>query len=384
MHNDRFLFRVKLSRLFRMSLPGFLWAMLLGVSAVTYAQEDNIYSAEAPEVFLIWHRVADYSPQLRSVEAAELSPDGTLAVSVSKFGYDLMVWRVADGALLWQAKSESEIECVTFSPDGKQFVTGGEDYFIRIYDLAEKKEVKAIEHDSGLDGITWSHDGKWIAAGSEKGDAWFWNTDDFSLKGKVNVGSTINSLQFTADDKQLMVGGNIQTPDPVSGKTIYTGFAKRIDMEKMEVVQEYGQGVHEASVKSTRISPDERLVATGSFDQVARIFDLSTGELLHEFKEPLRIEAVAFTPDGQYLVTGGHQKKISFYRLSDNKLVYELPCPRTEYLHFSADGRLMLTGHEDSGLLSLYMFLSDTQHRQGVYQRISNQQLNNRDLKDNQ
>ncbi len=360
-----------------------LAGLFLGIPFLGYAQ-DHIFSAEAPEIVPIWHRVADYSPQLRSVEAAELSPDGKLAVSVSKFGYDLMVWRVADGALLWQAKSESEIECVTFSPDGKRFVTGGEDYFIRIYDLAEKKEIRAIEHDSGLDGITWSHNGNWIVAGSEKGDAWFWDAEDYSLVGKIKVGSTINSLEFTSDDEQLIVGGNIQTPDPETGRTVYTGFAKRIDVESMLVVMEYGAGVHDASVKSVRMTPDERLIASGSFDQTARIFDFQSGELLHEFKEPLRIEAVAFTPDGQYLVTGGHQKRISFYRLSDNKLVYELPSPRTEYLHFSDDGRLLLTGHEDSGLLSLYLFLSDTQHRPGVYHRISNQQLNNRDLKDNQ
>jgi len=78
-----------------------------------------------------------------------------------------------------------------------------------------------------------------------------------------------------------------------------------------------------------------------------------------------------------------HQLKISFYRLSDFELAYELPCPRTEYIDFSADGRLMLTAHEDSGLLSLYMLLSDTQGKHDLYQRLSQQQLNNRDLRKN-
>lgn len=93
------------------------------------------------------------------------------------------------------------------------------------------------------------------------------------------------------------------------------------------------------------------------------------------------MEAVAFTPDNQFLLSGGHQRKISFYRLSNMELAYELPTPRTEYLDFSQDGRLLLTAHEDSGLLSLYMMISDVHRVPGLYRKLENQVLDNRDLK---
>lgn len=341
--------------------------------------QEPIYNSDQPEIISVWNRVADVSPRLRAVEAAELSPDGQLAVSGSKFGYKVMLWRVADGTLLWENAHESEVECVVFSPDGNRVATGGEDYYVRIWDVASGEELAKWEHDSGLDGITWSHDGNVIATGSEAGDAFLWNADTYELIGKVNTGSTINSLHFTKNDSLLLVGGNIQTPDPETGKTVYTGFAKLINVAQLKVIRSYGQ--HQASVKSVRISPDESMVATGSFDSTARVFNVKTGDLVYEFKEPLRVEAVAFTGDGQYLATGGHQLKISFYRLDDGELAYELPVPRTEYIDFSNDGRLLLTAHEDSGLLSLYMMLSNTQQR-GNYQQVANQQLENRDLKE--
>lgn len=351
----------------------------LCISLTCRAQSEAIYNAEYPAVVPVWTRVADVSPRLRAVEAAEFSPDGQYAVSGSKFGYKVMLWRVADGTLLWEQAHESEVECVTFSPDGKRIATGGEDYFVRIWDTKTGKQLHSWEHDSGLDGITWSHDGKLIASGSEAGEAFLWDAQNYRLLGKVKVGSTINSLDFTKDDTKLVVAGNIQTPDPATGETHYGGFASLIDVASQKIIQSYAG--HTASIKSVRISPDEQYIATGSFDSTARVYNLQSGELLKTLKEPLRIEAVAFSPDGNYLLTGGHQLLVTFYRTSDFEVAFKLPTPRTEYLDFSSDGRLLLTAHEDSGLISLFLLLSDTQGKQGFYQRVADEQLNNRDLK---
>ncbi len=43
----------------------------------------------------------------------------------------------------------------------------------------------------------------------------------------------------------------------------------------------------------------------------------------------------------------------------------------------------MLTAHEDSGLISLYLMLSETQHKQELYHKIEDQLLDNRDLNKN-
>ena len=343
--------------------------------------QDPIYNPDVPEIFVVWHRVADFAPAMRAVESARISPDGRVAVSVSKFGPAIRVWRVADGTLLWEKDQNAEVECAAFSPDGKRFVTGDEDYFVKIWDTQTGRELKKIEVNSSLDGIAWSHDGKLIAVGSEKGDLLLWDANTFKPMGTLNVGSTINSLDFTSDDKRIVVGGNIQTPNPQTKKTDYFGFARLVDLSgpSPKVVRTY-EGP-KGSVKSIRISNDQKLVATGGFDSAARVFELETGKLVHEFAEPERIEAVAFTGDGNFLVTGGHQHVMTFYRLRDGQKVFEQPSPRTEYLDFSADGRLLLTAHEDSGLLSLYLMQSNMQHRQELYHQLEVKYLKNRDLK---
>ncbi len=60
-------------------------ALLVCVSGLLtqeiFAQKEGyIYNIDTPEVFNIWHRVADFFDRLRAVESAELSPNGRLAV----------------------------------------------------------------------------------------------------------------------------------------------------------------------------------------------------------------------------------------------------------------------------------------------------------------
>lgn len=362
------------------SLGLFCFLILSGIASA----QESIYNGSRPEIQNIWYRIGDASPKLRAVEAAELSPDGQLAVSGSKFGYKVMLWNVADGTLVWENRHESEVECVVFSPDGLRIASGGEDYMVRIWDVKTGAQLKSWEHPSGLDGIAWSHDGNILATGAEDGTAFFWDAADYALINKINVGSTINSLDFSADDQRIIVGGNHQNKDPKdSTHTIYTGFVKLIDLASNQVIREFGQGNHRASIKSVRISPNQKMIATGSFSQQAKVYDFNSGQELASFEEPMRIEAVAFSGDGQYLITGGHQKSLTFYRISDMEKAYEYPVPRCEYIDISQDGRLMLTAHEDSGLVGLHMFLSNLQHKPGLYHRTSNAQLNNRDLKKN-
>ncbi len=50
------------------------------------AQPITIFGEDKPIVQAVWHRVADYCSTLRSVESAEISPDGKLIISASKDG----------------------------------------------------------------------------------------------------------------------------------------------------------------------------------------------------------------------------------------------------------------------------------------------------------
>ncbi len=356
----------------------FLLVITLFMALPALSQEDIvIFKKDKPDIKLLWSRMADFSPTLRSVESAEISPNGKYVVSASKFGYYLMLWRVADGYLFWEKVMDAEIEAVTFSPDGKYIVTGDEAYKVTIFDL-EGNMVKQFEHNAGFDGITWSSDGKYIAGGSEKGEVVLWNTDTWKKEKILEAGATVNSLQFTKDSKKLIAAGNKKNSEEEEGWDRH-GFVKawrvNADWDVMFEIK-----AQEQSSKSVRLSPDEKAFAVAGFANQVKVFSFPEAKEIAAMNVAKKLEAVEYHPEGNFLFAGGHDDVMSVFETDNYALVDLFPCKRVEYIHFSKDGRLMVTGHEDGGLLSLYMFLSKVQTSED-YHKLSNEILKNKDLK---
>ncbi len=333
----------------------------------------TIFREDKPMVQALWHRIADFSPTLRSVESAEISPDGKHVVSASKFGYYLMFWRVEDGYLLWKKVLEAEIEAVTFSPDGKLIAAGDEANTVTIFDI-DGNVVKLLEHDAAFDGITWSPDGKFVAAGSEKGEVVLWDSETWEKVRILKAGGTVNSLQFTNDCSGLIAAGNKE----VAGMDYRQGFVKSWNVEKnWEVI--FDITAQERSTKSVRLSPDEKTFAVAGFANQIKIFSYPDAKELAVFNVPEKLEAIAFHPEGNFIFVGGQGPEMRVYKTGDYKQVSTFPCNRVEYIHFSKDGRLMVTGHEDSGLLSLYLIWSKLTG-EGDYNKLSREILKNKDM----
>ena len=350
-----------------------IMAGMAGSTALSQS-EIVIFREDKPIIKEMWHRVADYSPTLRSVESAEFSPDGHHVVSAAKFGYYLMMWRVADGCLLWQKVMDAEIEAVTFSPDGKYIAAGDEAYNVTIFDL-EGNVVRVLEHDAAFDGITWQPNGKYLAGGSEKGEVVLWNTTTWE-KEILDAGGTVNSLQFTKDSKKLIAAGNRKDPDNPDAPR--HGFVKSWDVANDWVVI-FDFRAQDRSTKSVRLHPNEKTFAIAGFASEIKVYSYPDAEEIAVFKVPAKLEAVEYHPEGNFLFAGGHGKVIHVYNTKDYEKVMEYPCNRVEYIDFTTDGRLMVTGHEDSGLLSLHLFWSKLTG-EGDYDTLSKEILNNKDM----
>jgi WD40 repeat protein len=73
-----------------------------------------------------------------------------------------------------------------------------------------------------------------------------------------------------------------------------------------EIASQYAHGDW---VRSIAFSPDGRLLATGSADGTAKIWEASTGKERLQIAHPNSVLSVTFSPDGRLLATGSYERQ---------------------------------------------------------------------------
>jgi hypothetical protein len=118
----------------------------------------------------------------RGVKSVSYSPDGKQIVSGS-WDKTIKVWDAASGACVATLEGHSFlVQSVSYSPDGKQIVSGSEDNTIKVWDAASGACVSTLEgHTGDVYSVSYSPDGKQIASGSSDATIKVW--DIFAFKG---------------------------------------------------------------------------------------------------------------------------------------------------------------------------------------------------------
>jgi WD40 repeat protein/tRNA A-37 threonylcarbamoyl transferase component Bud32 len=107
---------------------------------------------------------------------------------------------------------------------------------------------------------------------------------------------------------------------------------------------------HASSVVSIAFSPDSLLLASGSWDKTVRLWRVSDGALLRTIEGHTNdIEIVTFSPDGRILASGSDENTVYLWRVTDGKLLRTLK-GHTDWVWsvaFSPDGEMLASGSFD-------------------------------------
>jgi WD40 repeat protein len=113
-------------------------------------------------------------------------------------------------------------------------------------------------------------------------------------------------------------------------------------------------GMHTATIKRIDVDAAERFLVTASDDKTARVWDLTSGQLLQILRPPVgvgaegKLYAVAISPDGATVATGGWTGyewdgalSVYLFERASGRLVRRIPgLPEViNHLAYSPDGR---------------------------------------------
>jgi WD40 repeat protein len=283
----------------------------------------TLASASADGTIFVWEtatgkELRQFKGRPYGSSSIVFSPDGkTLAFS----GEDMSVqfWDLSTGKMLRQfAAPQMSFMSLAISPELKTAAFVCNDQSIRLWDAVAGKELTSIARQQPANGqqaffgniIAFSSDSRSIAVGGNDGNrsaVRFWEATTGKELQQWNLpqNNGVMSLLFAPDGKHIAVrDGNQITHinDVLSGKEL-----------------RQFQGRANFGTYSDAFAPDGKTFASVNGDQI-HIEELSTGKETRQFKAHHQgVAALAFSPDGKWLASGGLNNMIRLWETAGGK-----------------------------------------------------------------
>ncbi|HYV37009.1 MAG TPA: WD40 repeat domain-containing protein, partial [Gemmataceae bacterium] len=267
---------------------------------------------------------------------------------------DTILFAAQNGQELARWRNDGSVDYIAYSPDGKTLALSLMRTVIDLRDAKSGKPAIAINRlpDLALS-LSFAPDSKSLTIGSRGGHISTWDPLTGKQQGQYQSrpADAIPQLQylyatsFTGDGQKAALidaKGVLHVWEPLSGKTLF-----RIE------------GMPTPPGGPTPFSPDGKLLAAPYKKGTLGIWETATGKLQYTLSPP-SVAFPAFSIDGRFLATATgsfdgvpYEMAIRVWHADTGKLKTQLTLnsgPRVVYLAFSADGKYLISRHQDSDL----------------------------------
>ena len=235
------------------------------------------------------------------------SPDGK-TVATGSTDARVRLWDVGTGKLLQTSGALGDLVLsLAFSPDGGSLAAGDADGFISVWDMAaalDSPPAFAMENPPTAVSLSFnpsppSPAANVLAAGSGWGAIRIWDLGA-GVPAHQYPGAEIQNGQNSAmavysPDGRLLAAGEVGQGEefPVRLWDAGSGELRRTLTG------------HRKDVSGLAFTPDGRILASGDWAGITRLWNVASGEALQTLAQPWSVKVVAFRPDGAQLATAG-------------------------------------------------------------------------------
>jgi WD40 repeat protein len=267
----------------------------------------------------------------------EFSPDGRLvAVGLKEEGIALWDSRELAPVGARLLETDGEVKTLAFSPDGRALAAVTDGGSLTLWDVRSRTRLQGPFYAGGsflLVGVGFSPAGATLATASDELGVQVWDAASGAVLEQIGSGTDAHDLAFSADGSTIASArpgrGGAEVWDVATGASIARVAGTPPDL-------------------SVALSPDGRLLAVGGFGRVVRLWDVPTGELVHELDQGGNgVYDLEFSPDGRTLAVSGLDPVASLWDVATGTQIGpQLSAgDRRTMIDFSPDGRRLLETH---------------------------------------
>jgi len=361
------------------------------LDTLTFSPDGKFLASGNHEGIWLWdveiqQKVAQLPGDPFGIHFLTFSPDGESLISGNYEGirfWDVKTQQQVD----WLPRPGDNVHSFAISPDGQYFAwvfsfydysNDVERFEIRLWEMESRQEVGRFPHETWVESIATSPDGKTLASGTHN-SIQLWDIEKQQqigrLRGDFDAPST---LAISPDGSRLVsfYGGKntIRLWDipslsqvavlekhihPVSSIAFFPDsrtiaiasewWSRNIHLWDVPSQQPVGKLAHEEPVRLFAISPDGNTLASGSW--MVQLWDLKTRQPMGRLEEAYGVLSLLISDDGKWLVSGSRDWNIQLWDIKTRQQVGFLEGHVGEVvsLAISPDGKWLASG--DAGFV---------------------------------
>ncbi|MEM1241600.1 MAG: hypothetical protein AAGI45_17320 [Cyanobacteria bacterium P01_H01_bin.26] len=257
------------------------------------------------------------------VSDVSFGPDGMIASASDD--NTVQLWDKAGKPLDITLQHNSRVNSVRFGLDGKLLATASVDRTIKLWDKTgnELAVLDADHHTGPVNSLSFSPDGKLLASASDDGKVILWDLKTYER---------VEDIQIEHTDRVRAVSFN---PNPDTQKVLVTaGWDNKVKLWDYDgnllntfrdenLSSDENAVSHADKVSTVSFSPDGQFIASGGLDNKIKLWD-SDGNLVQTLEDHTdRITSLAFNPSSQVLISASGDNTLRFWRLNTEEPTFD-------------------------------------------------------------